>query len=130
MESFTVKRNIHALSMREAVTFAHNRGFARFGDHTLHLNDCIEIYIFIEGDVHYVIEDEYFVLNRGYILVIPPRYIHVPIIKSECEYERFYILLPLHSMDCLTNNPLLEFLNAKNSSTKISLREDASSAAL
>ena len=106
MEEFTIRRNIHALTSREAVTFAHNRGIGRFGDHTLHLNDCVEIYVFIEGDVHYVIEDEYFVLNRGDILVIPPRAIHVPVIKSECEYERFYFLFPKESLVDYPSSPL------------------------
>ena len=131
MESFTVKRNIHALLMREAVTFAHNRGFARFGDHTLHLNDCIEVYIFIEGDVHYVIEDEYFVLNRGDILVIPPRAIHVPVIKSECEYERFYMLFPKKSLSDYLSSPLDALMTKeKGAGLRLSIDEKERSRAL
>lgn len=131
MERFTIKRNIHALSSREAVTFAHNRGFARFGDHTLHLNDCIEIYIFIEGDVHYVIEDEYFVLNRGDILVIPPRSIHVPIIKSECEYERFYMLFPRESLADYLSSPLDALMTKeKGAGLRLSLDDEQRSRAL
>ena len=113
MEKFEIKRNIHAFSSREAVTFAHNRGIGRFGDHTLHLNDCVEIYVFIEGDVHYVIEDEYFVLEKGDILVIPPRAIHVPVIKSECEYERFYLLFPRESLSDYLGSPLDSLINKK-----------------
>ena len=131
MERFTIKRNIHAFSSREAVTFAHNRGIGRFGDHTLHLNDCVEIYVFIEGDVHYVIEDEYFVLNRGDILVIPPRAIHVPIIKSECEYERFYFLFPKESLSDYLTSPLDSLATKeKGAGLRLSLDDDSRRKAL
>ena len=115
---------ISAFKELPALTFSHNLSFDNTEKHSLHLNSGhIELYIFVSGDVDFIVNDNYHTLSKGDILIINPNQVHVAVVKNPTEYERFYILLPLHSMDCFINNPLLDFLNAKNNSAKISLPE-------
>ena len=71
----------------------------------------------------FIINDNYHTLTKGDILIIIPNQVHAAVVKNPTEYERFYILLPIHSLDCFISNPLLDFLNNKNSSSKITLPE-------
>lgn len=101
------------------ITFAHNKTTASPNGHFLHLNDHIELYVFISGDADYIVEDKYVPLKRGDVVVILPHEVHVPVIKSNCIYERFYMLLPLDAFAHFPFDPLSLFSMVKNH--KISL---------
>lgn len=77
------------------VRFVHKRTAGEAEKHFLHLNDYIEIYVFVSGDVDYIVEDDYIPLDTGDVVLIFPHELHVPIIKSDSTYERFYMLIPL-----------------------------------
>ena len=91
------------------ITFAHNKTISSSNEHFLHLNDNIELYVFISGDADYIVEDECIPLRSGDVVVILPHEVHMPVIKSNCLYERFYMLLPLDAFSSLPYDPIAYF---------------------
>jgi len=110
MEHFNRTFKIDAQRDISPITFSHARTLINTNGHQLHLNDHTEIYIFISGDAHYIIEDGSFTLKKGDVLIIPPNKIHVLRPNSRCEYERFYLLLPNNCLDGYVNDPLSSLL--------------------
>ncbi|MBE6701813.1 MAG: helix-turn-helix domain-containing protein [Ruminococcaceae bacterium] len=98
-------------SDREPIRFVHRRSFDNPAGFNLHLNDCIEIYAFVDGEADYIIEDRYFSLSRGDLLTISPHAVHVPVLKKTCVYERFYLLIPLSFFSFFIPDPLQIFLS-------------------
>lgn len=101
---------ISLLQEKAPVKFVHRRSVDEPNSHILHLNDCVEIYIYVSGETDYIVEDRYLSLYRGDVLVISPHEIHVPILKSRSEYERFYLLFPLDLFSGFAFDPLEKFL--------------------
>lgn len=130
MEPLKTEKKIYAFDRSAAITFAHKRDIGKKNEHTLHLNDHVEIYIFIRGDAHYLVEDRYFVLQEGDVLVISPYSPHVPIIKSECEYERFYLLFPTDALSQYLASPIQALLHAAAGQTMIRLPDNEKQAAI
>lgn len=105
--------NLHkiniSISSKHPIYFNHitdNQGTPSV--HSFHLHDYVEIYIYISGDVDFIVEESYISLKKGDIIVTTPNVMHRPIIKSPHEYERFYIGIPLDAIDFIDrgNNPL------------------------
>ena len=46
----------------------------------------------------------------GDILIITPHEVHVPMIKNECVYERYYLLFPLQTFSEFSYDPLSPFI--------------------
>ena len=94
MESFDRKIGI-SLPQYPPIQFVHRRSTADPDSFQLHLNDYVEIYVYISGDAGYIVEDRYLPLSPGDILLISPHTVHVPRLRCRCDYERFYLLIPL-----------------------------------
>ena len=73
MEYIRVEQTIAALHERTPVTFAHLYTESSPLEHALHMNDYVELYVYVSGDVHYVIEDRYYELKKYDFLLIPPQ---------------------------------------------------------
>ena len=94
-EEFFEKEIMLSLSKtRSPVLFAHKKNIGHPKSYLLHLNNYIEIYVYVSGDADYIVEGHYIPLTRGDVVVILPHEVHVPVIKSEGVDERFYMLLP------------------------------------
>ena len=93
------------------VQFAHHLSMDRPEDHVLHINNYIEIYVFVSGNHKYVVEDRLYDLQRGDIIVINPLEVHKALPMQEGMYERFYFLMDVACLDGMVNNPLSRFLN-------------------
>lgn len=123
MEHFYFEKKITPFKDSPPITFAHNRSFDDGKKHSLHLNGGhTEIYVYISGEVDFIVDDRYYPLESGDILIINPNQLHVAVPKKPTEYERFYILLPAHALERLKHDPLLTFLNRdKTKPAKVSL---------
>ena len=121
MEYISLEHNISALKGGEPITFAHKRTQSDTEQHRLHLNNHLEIYVFVSGETHYVVEDRYYVLERGDILLIPPYSIHVPILKQPCTYERFYLLFPVASLSTYATQVLEDLLHRFGADARLPL---------
>lgn len=85
-----------------------------------HLHDQFEIYFFIAGDVHYLIEKKVYPLQYGDLLIINNRELHKPTFRSDAPYENIVVhfdpsvaaavsaLSPFPLLDCYINRPLGE----------------------
>lgn len=61
---------------------------------SFHLHDYREIYVYVSGDVDFVVQENYLSLKPGDIIITNRNVMHSPIIKSDAPYERFYISIP------------------------------------
>ena len=122
MSGFLVQKNIETDETKPKITFAHREIYTENERHLLHLNDYIEIYVYIKGKVDYVVDDTYYDLKRGDILLITPYEAHMVVIKDKCDYERFYLLLPVKAFSAYRYDLLDKLLNkGKGVSAKIPL---------
>ena len=104
------------------VLFVHKRSFDTPEGFSLHLNDCVEVYVYVSGETDYIIEENYHTLRPGDIMVISPHEVHVPVLKSPCEYERIYLLFPLDTFADYRFDPLLPFVTRqKGASARLAL---------
>lgn len=59
---------------------------------SLHSHDFYELYFFIKGNANYIIEDSYYKLNQGDILLVSPSDLHqLDIYDSKEDYERIVL---------------------------------------
>lgn len=60
-------------------------------DSRYHIHTEFEIFLFIRGDVHYIVEHSIYPLRPGDILVLNSTELHYPSFLSDAEYERISI---------------------------------------
>src|SRR5688500_13479420 len=56
-----------------------------------HLHDRYEIYFFLAGDVHYLIDSKVYPLSCGDLLIMNNRELHKPAFRSPAPYENIVI---------------------------------------
>ncbi len=55
----------------------------------MHLNRYYEVFVFIDGDADYIVENRLYPMKRGDVVVITPYEVHKAMLRRECDYERF-----------------------------------------
>ncbi len=110
-ETFLSDANITAMCDALPIRFVHQKSMDMPGNHVLHLNHYVEIYIYVSGNHNYIVENALYELKRGDIIVINPREVHKALPMQEDMYERFYILVDEHAFDSMYLNPLSQILN-------------------
>jgi AraC-like DNA-binding protein len=103
---FEKELHIDLLPCATPIRFVHKYSFERPEGFRLHLNDYLELYIFAKGKVDYIVGNDCFALTCGDVLAISPHEVHVPVLRHPCEYERFYLLIPLDSFKGYRTDPL------------------------
>lgn len=76
------------------VVFTHAVSSGESFNLKLHLHNEPEIYIFVRGDVDFMMGDQYLTLSPGTVVIAKANQLHRPIIKSSNPYERFYLTVP------------------------------------
>ena len=99
-----------AMSAAHPIRMVHRRTPDKPENHMLHINNYIEIYIFVSGDHRYIVENELYDLRRGDIIVINPLEVHKALPLSEVEYERFYFLVDVDTFSAMSKDPLAAIL--------------------
>ncbi len=64
-------------------------------DFTMHIHDACEIYLFVSGNVEYLVEGSKYRLNRNDVMIVRPAESHTPKILEKSRYERYAINFPL-----------------------------------
>ncbi len=105
MDNFFREYKSNILKEGEAITFAHKKSVDSTSAHSLHLNNHIEIFFFINGNADYIVENACFSLKPGDVVLIRPNQVHKAVIKTSALYERFYILIPTNALYPLSPNP-------------------------
>lgn len=110
-DSFHIQGNIPTVRDAVPVRFAHHKGMDAPDNHVLHINNYVEIYVFVSGDHRYIVENTVYTLRRGDIILINPREVHKALPLSTGMYERFYLLVDSRAFDGMVLNPLSAMLN-------------------
>ena len=88
----------------------------------MHINRYCEIYIFVDGEANYIVEDMIFSLKKGDVVIITPYEAHKAVLQKKGNYERFYFLIPLDAFSYMNVDPLKKILEQiKNAGNLISL---------
>jgi len=110
-DQFSLNANIRAIGRSGPIQFSHRKSIDRPDNHVLHLNNYVEIYIYVSGNHHFIVEDSLYKLTRGDVIMINPREVHKALPLTEGPYERFYFLLEEHTFDAMELDPLRQILN-------------------
>lgn len=110
-KEFRIEGEIATLKGALPVRFVHQRGMDRPENHVLHINNYLEVYVFLEGHHQYIVENRVYELQRGDMVLINPREVHKALPLETCMYERVYLLVDEHCLDALVRNPLAVLLN-------------------
>ena len=122
---------LQLITGKSPITFTHIDDFDSPENHKLHINNYIEVYVYISGDADYIVGDSYYSLKRGDIIVINPQEVHKVVLKNDCQYERFYMLIPINTFEKYVFNPLNKILNrSPNTPALVSLPADEREKAL
>ncbi len=78
---------------------------------TLHYHDYYELLIYVQGDIHYICENESYRPQYGDVLLIPPGCVHMSMLDGEhTRYERHVFYLYPDALDAADAGALTEFL--------------------
>ena len=97
----------------QPVVFSHAISSGEAFNLKLHLHNEPEVYIFVRGDVDFMIDDHYLSLSPGTVVIARENQLHRPIIRSAAVYERFYLSLPRSAFAKEGKSPL-DFLEKEN----------------
>lgn len=111
-DEFQIDGIVFTMQDSVPVRFAHRKGQDKPENHILHINNYVEIYIFISGDHRYIVENSLYTLRKGDIIIINPQEVHKALPMSSCMYERFFLLVDCHTFDGMYLNPLYGILNS------------------
>ena len=114
MENFTTKKLVQKLNIvkdSQPLTFAYSISHETPEQHKLHINRFYEIYILVQGDTDYIVEDSYFSLKPGDIMIINPYEVHKAVLKSSALYERFYFLVPENIFSPFSLDPMQQIIS-------------------
>ena len=68
-------------------------------DYSMHLHLHYEIYLFVSGDVRYLVENNEYPLKPGTILLMRPMEYHMAKIVGNAPYERYCTIFPKNVLD-------------------------------
>ncbi|MBQ7293547.1 MAG: helix-turn-helix domain-containing protein [Clostridia bacterium] len=95
---------------REELKFVYCKNVDKPENHFMHINKYCEIYVFVDGDANYIVEDMIFSLKKGDIVIITPYEVHKAVLQKKGNYERFYFLIPIDAFSYMTVDPLKKIL--------------------
>ena len=107
---FRLNANINAMQGALPIRVAHHKTLDAPNNHVLHINNYIEIYVYVSGNHNYIVENSVYELKRGDVVIINPLEVHKALPLSKGPYERFYFLVDAHTFDAMCINPLAAFL--------------------
>lgn len=111
-DKFRVKGDIAVMRDTVPIRFVHHKNMDKPENHVLHLNSYLELYVFVEGNHQYIVEDRLYRLERGDVILIHPREVHKALPLERCSYERFYLLIDIDSFAGMAADPLAPILKA------------------
>ena len=105
-ELFHIQGSIPVMRDSVPIRFVHHKNLDRPESHVLHINNYLELYVYVQGNHKYIVENRLYELRRGDIILINPREVHKALPLEPCLYERFYLLLDADCFRGLSYDPL------------------------
>ena len=109
-DCFLIQGNISILRNSVPIRFVHRKNTDTPENHKLHINNYLEVYVYVQGNHQYMVENKIYSLQRGDIILISPREVHKALPLESCMYERFYLLVDERCFDDFVYNPLSALL--------------------
>lgn len=109
-DNFMIQGNIATLRDAVPVRLVHRKSEDNPENHVLHINNYLEVYVYVQGNHQYIVENKIYGLQRGDIILIYPREVHKALPLGTCLYERFYLLVDERCLDALALNPLTDIM--------------------
>ena len=94
LEDFYIERRLRVFTDSDPITFAYKTSYDFPSSHNLHIHHNYELYFYIEGDADYIVNNAYYKLHRGDVMIISPNETHMLVLKRPCQYTRFYMVFP------------------------------------
>lgn len=110
-DSFLIQGSIATMRDAVPIRFVHHKSADKPENHVLHINNYLEVYVYVQGNHQYFVENKIYKLQRGDIVLINPREVHKALPMEHCLYERFYLLIDERCLNALALNPLTKLLN-------------------
>ena len=124
-DKFSIDADISIMRDAVPIRFAHHKDVDVPQNHALHLNNYVEIYVYVSGNHNYIVENNLYELKRGDIVVINPREVHKALTLSETLYERFYFLVDCNTFEHMHPDPLSSILNKPSGAGNLISFDDA-----
>lgn len=99
---------------KDELKFVYRKSIDKPENHFMHINKYFEIYVFIDGEANYIVEDAIFPLKKGDVVIITPYEVHKAVLQKTGMYERFYFLIPVDAFSYMTFDPLKNILERIN----------------
>lgn len=95
-------------------------------DFRMHLHDTCEVYLFIGGDVEYLVEGYVYPLKPGSLIILRPFESHKTKTISDAPYERYVMNFPLSMFDSIDPERRLTraFWDRENGSNNLYTKEE------
>lgn len=111
-DGFRIQGDIAVMRDAVPIRFVHHKNTDKPENHVLHINSYLEVYVFVEGNHQYIVEDRLYDLQRGDVILIHPREVHKALPLETGVYERFYLLIDIDSFTGMAADPLKPILKA------------------
>ena len=111
-DGFHIQGDIAVMRDTVPIRFVHHKNMDKPENHVLHINSYLEVYVFVEGNHQYIVEDRLYELQKGDIVLIHPREVHKALPLGEGIYERFYLLIDTDTFADMAADPLKPILRA------------------
>lgn len=110
-ERFRISADIHFIQGKNPIRMAHHKTMDKPENHVLHINNYVEIYVYIAGNHQYIVENSVYELRRGDVIIINPLEVHKALPLASGVYERFYFLIDSKAFEGMWSDPLSAILN-------------------
>lgn len=120
-----IKKKLNIFYDHAPISFTYVNSYTDVDQHTSHVHPSIEIYFCISEHVDYVVEDAYYDLIPGDVVIIQANEIHKVVIREPHQYERFFIAFPSDSLPTPLLAPISSLLRQTGNKT-VRLRPSAS----
>ena len=67
-QKFRIEANMNVMRDALPIRFSHNKSMDKPENHVLHLNNYVEIYVYISGNHNYIVENNLYELKQGDII--------------------------------------------------------------
>ncbi len=112
-------KDIGVVAGRE-ILFSHIVDIPSTSMHHLHLHDYVEIYVYVSGEIDFLLDNECIRLQRGDVVLAHENVLHKPLVRSRVPYERFFIGLPADAFSYMDHSAdPLAFLHKGGSLLKL-----------
>ena len=109
---YEIKKQPDIFHDHAPISFAYLNSPIGVNQHFYHVHPNIEVYFCISPYIDYIVNDKYYILSPGDIVIIKPNEVHKVVIREPHLYARFFLTFPTDSLPDHLLPPLTALLNS------------------